>query len=77
MPWHDWADTIATLHMWTQVVGKIRMAQMPALNHWWESGMQSAVDGTPSLFIDGRRYRGPRDPASLGQALGPAPFRRR
>jgi hypothetical protein len=33
--WHDWADTIATLHMWTQIVGKIRMAQMPALNHWW------------------------------------------
>jgi len=36
-----------------------------------ESGAQSAVDGTPSLFIDGRRYRGPRDSASLGQALGP------
>jgi hypothetical protein len=35
MPWHDWADTLATFHMWTQVVGKIRMAQMPALNHWW------------------------------------------
>ncbi|MDQ2966517.1 MAG: DUF5996 family protein, partial [Chloroflexota bacterium] len=35
MPWHDWADTIATIHMWTQVVGKIRMAQTPPLNHWW------------------------------------------
>jgi hypothetical protein len=35
MPWRDWADTITTLHMWTQVVGKIRMTQMPALNHWW------------------------------------------
>jgi len=34
-----------------------------------ESGLQSAVDGTPALFIDGRRYLGPRDPASLGQAL--------
>ena len=33
--WRDWADTIATIHMWTQVVGKIRMAQLPALNHWW------------------------------------------
>jgi hypothetical protein len=35
MPWHDWSDTIATLHMWTQIVGKIRMAQTPPLNHWW------------------------------------------
>jgi protein-disulfide isomerase len=35
-----------------------------------ESGEQSAVDGTPSLFIDGRHYRGPRDPGSLDRALG-------
>ena len=34
-----------------------------------ESGARSGVDGTPSLFIDGIRYRGPRDPASLGAAL--------
>lgn len=31
----DWADTQATLHMWTQIVGKIRMALTPAVNHWW------------------------------------------
>jgi protein-disulfide isomerase len=35
-----------------------------------ESGERSGVDGTPSLFIDGSRYRGPRDTASLGEALG-------
>jgi formate-nitrite transporter family protein len=34
-----------------------------------QSGEESGVDGTPSLFIDGRRYRGPRDTASLGEAL--------
>jgi predicted DsbA family dithiol-disulfide isomerase len=34
-----------------------------------ESGERSGVDGTPSLFIDGIRYRGPRDPMSLGAAL--------
>jgi protein-disulfide isomerase len=33
------------------------------------SGERSGVDGTPSLFIDGIRYRGPRDPATLGEAL--------
>jgi Na+:H+ antiporter, NhaA family len=40
-----------------------------------ESGVQSGVDGTPGLFIDRRSYRGPRDAASLGRALGLAPVR--
>jgi hypothetical protein len=31
----DWADTRDTLHLWTQIVGKIRMAHAPAVNHWW------------------------------------------
>src|SRR5438093_1311317 len=30
-----WQDSCATLHLWTQIVGKIRLAQMPAVNHWW------------------------------------------
>jgi protein-disulfide isomerase len=34
-----------------------------------DSGDRSGVDGTPSLFIDGIRYLGPRDPGSLGEAL--------
>jgi hypothetical protein len=36
LPWRDWRDTCATLHMWTQIVGKIRLAQAPMLNHWWQ-----------------------------------------
>ena len=31
----DWADTRDTLHMWTQIVGKIRMSHAPPVNHWW------------------------------------------
>jgi hypothetical protein len=31
----EWKDTCATLHMWTQVVGKVRMARTPLANHWW------------------------------------------
>lgn len=31
----DWADTAATLHLWTQIVGKIRLAQAPWTNHSW------------------------------------------
>ena len=35
LPLAEWQDTYATLHMWTQIVGKIRLAQMPLVNHWW------------------------------------------
>src|SRR5947208_4622102 len=31
----EWQDTLAMLHMWTQVVGKIRLKQTPLINHWW------------------------------------------
>ncbi len=30
-----WQDTYATLHLWTQIVGKIRLAGMPWVNHSW------------------------------------------
>jgi hypothetical protein len=36
LPLSAWADTYATLHMWTQVVGKVRLALSPKVNHWWE-----------------------------------------
>ena len=36
LPWPAWRDTCATLHMWTQIVGKIRLAQAPMANHWWQ-----------------------------------------
>ncbi len=32
----DWTQTQATLHMWFQVVGKIRLAHAPLINHWWQ-----------------------------------------
>jgi hypothetical protein len=34
LPLEAWQDTYDTLHMWTQIVGKIRLAQGPHLNHW-------------------------------------------
>lgn len=36
LPLAAWQDTYATLHMWTQVVGKVRLALSPRINHWWE-----------------------------------------
>jgi hypothetical protein len=35
LPWREWEPTISTLHMWSQIVGKVRMALAPPLNHWW------------------------------------------
>jgi hypothetical protein len=35
LPYEEWKDTLATLHMWTQIVGKIRLAQSPWINHSW------------------------------------------
>ena len=35
LPWEAWQDTCATLHMWTQIVGKVRLALSPKINHWW------------------------------------------
>ncbi len=32
----DWTETRDTLHMWLQVVGKVRLAHAPLLNHWWQ-----------------------------------------
>lgn len=37
LPLADWQDTYETLHMWTQVVGKVRLALSPHVNHWWEA----------------------------------------
>jgi hypothetical protein len=35
LPYEEWKDTYATLHMWTQVVGKVAVAQSPPINHSW------------------------------------------
>ena len=36
LPLEAWEPTRATLHMWTQIVGKIRLALSPYTNHWWQ-----------------------------------------
>jgi Family of unknown function (DUF5996) len=35
LPWNEWTATADTLHMWTQIVGKTRLALTPLQNHWW------------------------------------------
>ena len=41
----DWKDTCATLHMWTQIVGKVRLCLCPYLNHWWEVPLYVSARG--------------------------------
>jgi hypothetical protein len=36
LPFEEWKDTCATLHLWTQIVGKVRLARAPMINHWWQ-----------------------------------------
>lgn len=35
LPLDAWRETYATLHLWTQIVGKVRLALSPPVNHWW------------------------------------------
>jgi Family of unknown function (DUF5996) len=50
----DWTDTRDTLHLWTQVVGKVRLALEPMLNHWWQVPLYVSSRGlTTSLMHAG------------------------
>ncbi len=55
LPLADWADTCATLHMWTQVVGKIRLALTPRTNHWWNVALYVTSRGLTTSALP---YRG-------------------
>jgi hypothetical protein len=37
IPLDDWLDTRDTLHLYTQIVGKVRLANEPLIKHWWNS----------------------------------------
>ena len=51
-----WADTAATLQLWTQVIGKIRLARTPWLNHSWHVALYVTARGlTTSPIPDGAR----------------------
>lgn len=52
----EWSQTRDTLHMWTQVVGKIRLALAPMVNHWWQVPLYVSARGlTTSAVPYGRR----------------------
>ncbi len=45
LPYDAWKDTYETLHMWMQIVGKIRLASMPWLNHTWQVTLYPTASG--------------------------------
>ena len=56
LPLAEWHETCATLHLWTQMVGKIRLARMPLINHWWQVPLYVTSRGlTTSPIPDGGR----------------------
>jgi hypothetical protein len=56
LPYADWSDTCRTLHLWTQVVGKLRLAQTPWLNHSWQVPLYLTARGlTTGLIPHGER----------------------
>ncbi len=81
----EWRETCATLHMWTQVIGKIRLAQAPLINHWWQVPLYVTSRGLTTSpvpyglrtfqidfdFIDHRLIIRTSDGATDGCALRP------
>jgi hypothetical protein len=56
LPLEAWTDTLATLHMWTQIVGKVRLVQSPWVNHSWHVTMYVTSRGlTTSPIPHGTR----------------------
>jgi hypothetical protein len=47
----DWTATRDTLHLWTQIVGKIRMAHAPLTNHWWQATLYVSARGLTTSAI--------------------------
>jgi hypothetical protein len=51
LPYESWKDTYATLHMWTQIVGKVALAQSPPVNHSWGVAMDLTSRGLGTRLL--------------------------
>jgi hypothetical protein len=49
LPYDAWKDTYATLHMWSQIVGKVALAQAPPINHSWGVSLRVTARGLTTL----------------------------
>jgi hypothetical protein len=51
LPLAEWRATYATLHMWSQIVGKTRLALAPMENHWWQVALYLTARGLTTSAI--------------------------
>ncbi len=51
LPLNSWNDTYATLHLWTQIVGKVRLHLTPIVNHWWNVTLYVTARGLTTSRI--------------------------
>jgi hypothetical protein len=58
IPLDAWGDTFATLHLWTQIVGKVRLARTPPINHSWHATLYVTARGltTSPIPYDARTF---------------------
>jgi hypothetical protein len=58
LPLSAWNDTCETLHRWTQIAGKVRLASTPRVNHWWNVTLYVNSRGlvAPANVYDGRAF---------------------
>lgn len=49
--YEDWKDTLDTLHMWMQVVGKVKLALVPFVNEWWQVALHPTARGMTTGLI--------------------------
>src|SRR4051794_13533765 len=47
----DWPETRDTVHMWTQIIGKVRMAHAPLVNHWWQAALYVSPRGLTTSAV--------------------------
>ena len=68
LPLSEWSDTCETLHRWTQVVGKVRMALTPLVNHWWNVTLYVTSRGLTTSPIP--QARAPSKSPSISSTIG-------
>jgi hypothetical protein len=51
LPYAEWNDTLTTLHMWAQVVGKVKLELTPFLNQWWNVAFEVTARGLSTSAI--------------------------
>ena len=58
LPYDEWKDTYDTLHMWTQIAGKVRLELSPMVNHWWQVALHVTPRGltTTPIPYGGRTF---------------------